>query len=368
LLGRLIYWVSGFLGVAWLAGRLGTGRGDAALLLAAFAAWVGLGLLGEARAWRRRRPVLAPAETLLDSRPADGRVEIVPVAAAVAIPNAHDGRFGRLERLDAAPAALVPIGPTLRGRVLLASFFLGRDGHDWTDHEIAQAHKALFRAGAWVGREAAAWEQPVHVALACVYASGRDDRPRPEAVDLVVGLEEHQAALFDPDETAELVAAFDRTARASGSADLADFLRRFAAAAPADRLVWLAHVRARGRSHWVDGPSIGLPILGLAVCFANEDNAGPLDGPPFADPVTFVHELMHAFGATDKYGASARQFGPGQVGAREVMLLHEDTSLARLRVDPLTAREIGWHDAGPLPAAIQTRSRRGPVRDRGGLE
>ena len=64
-------------------------------------------------------------------------------------------------------------------------------------------------------------------------------------------------------------------------------------------------------------------------------------GPPFTDPVTIVHEVLHLFGASDKYGVPLRSFAPKSVTHREVMRLDEE-SLIRLRIDPLTAREIGW--------------------------
>jgi hypothetical protein len=33
----------------------------------------------------------------------------------------------------------------------------------------------------------------------------------------------------------------------------------------------------------------------------------PLIGPPYTDPVTIVHELLHLFGATDKYDPATTQ-------------------------------------------------------------
>src|SRR3954452_17369950 len=67
----------------------------------------------------------------------------------------------------------------------------------------------------------------------------------------------------------------------------------------------------------------------------------PLGGPTFPDPVTFVHEVLHLFGASDKYGVPLRTFPAQTVTERDVMRLNVE-SLSRLRVDPATAREIGW--------------------------
>jgi hypothetical protein len=80
----------------------------------------------------------------------------------------------------------------------------------------------------------------------------------------------------------------------------------------------------------------------LAVCYAREASfTEPVVRAPGPDPVTFVHELLHLFGATDKYGVPLSEFPPGAVTACDVMRL-DRTRLARLHVDPLTAAEIGW--------------------------
>ena len=79
-----------------------------------------------------------------------------------------------------------------------------------------------------------------------------------------------------------------------------------------------------------------------AVSYAREANfPEPLRHPPYTDPVTIVHELLHLFGASDKYGVSLRSFPPKSVTTREIMRLDEP-SLSRSRIDPLTAAEIGW--------------------------
>jgi len=67
-------------------------------------------------------------------------------------------------------------------------------------------------------------------------------------------------------------------------------------------------------------------------------------GPPFADPVTIVHELLHLFGASDKYNVPLARFPDRSVTDRDVMLLQYN-SLGRLRIDPLTAEELGWGGA-----------------------
>ena len=85
-----------------------------------------------------------------------------------------------------------------------------------------------------------------------------------------------------------------------------------------------------------------LPGVSLAVCYPRESSFPELlDGTARPSAVTIVHELLHLFGATDKYGRSLRDFAPKTVSSHEVMRLSE-TRLSRLRIDPYTAAEIGW--------------------------
>jgi hypothetical protein len=113
-----------------------------------------------------------------------------------------------------------------------------------------------------------------------------------------------------------------------------------------DHLVWLLHPRRAGQSHAIPPSLTPIPGVHLAECYVRETKfSEPLGKgvPPFPDPVTFVHELLHLFGATDKYDRPLSAFARGEVTERDVMALHF-TSLPRLRVDRLTAREIGWLD------------------------
>ena len=111
--------------------------------------------------------------------------------------------------------------------------------------------------------------------------------------------------------------------------------------------------RRTTKSGLVDDDSGGQKIF-FAV--GKTDSQIPLvffgDDPPAmtarTDPVTVVHELLHLFGATDKYGQALRSFVPGSVTSRDVMRLNEER-LSRLRVDALTAFEVGWNSNSPDP-------------------
>ena len=54
-----------------------------------------------------------------------------------------------------------------------------------------------------------------------------------------------------------------------------------------------------------------------------------------------VSNLLHLFGASDKYGYALKAYAPKSVTTRDVMRLSEGR-LARLRIDSGTAAEIGW--------------------------
>jgi hypothetical protein len=230
--------------------------------------------------------------------------------------------------------------PRLLGRVVLISVFIGRDGHPWSDIEIARAHSAMLRAGAWIEREAIRWNCPVNVDLAETYFVVDDELP----LDIEIEFAPKGDAIqpFETDVETKAVKCASRAATQLGFDDAVALFAEINARVTADARVWLLHPRQAGQSLAVALDETPLAGVSLAVCYAREEDfPEPLVGPPFTDPVTIVHEVLHLFGASDKYGVALRSFPPKSVTNREVMRLDED-SLIRLRIDPLTAREIGW--------------------------
>ncbi len=223
----------------------------------------------------------------------------------------------------------------------MLSVFLGRDGRSWSDEEIARAACRLEKAGRWVEREAIRWGAPVNLDLADTYFAV--DIPEPDDVEVTFVPQGDRMEPFEAHATSKALidssraAAAPRLSRCRGLAgqNQPEGRRRRSR-------VWLLHPRRAGRSLAVPLDDTDLAGVSLAVCYAREANfPEPLTGPPFTDPVTVVHELLHLFGASDKYGVSLRSFPPGTVTSRDVMRLSE-SSLSRLRIDPATAREIGW--------------------------
>ncbi|MBX6312072.1 MAG: hypothetical protein IRY99_04000, partial [Isosphaeraceae bacterium] len=359
---RLGFWAAGLIVVGLLDGAL-RASGLRLPLSAFIFGWLAIGLIGELvialralLAVRPRRPMPPPG-----ARPADGRVEIIPIAGVRVAPNTVDARFGRFQGLDPFPAGATiqrnPARPPLLGRVVLLSVFIGKDGRGWSDEEIAQAHKALIRAGEWIEREAMRWGAPVNLALADTDFVAEDEVCEEVAIGFVAEWDHYAPA--EEGAIPKALASASRAARRLGFADVADLITRIDPRVAADVRVWLLHLRRGGQSIAVSEDESGLPGVNLAVCYAREAKLPePLRDPPFSDPVTFVHEILHLFGASDKYGPPLHAFPPKLVTERDVMRLDVEV-LSRLRVDPLTAAEIGW----TLPSTT-TAPPRGPGGDR----
>jgi hypothetical protein len=296
------------------------------------------------------------AEGLPPDQP-DQRIDIVPLRDVVAEPNPEDGRYARFvawsgddPTCESAGSGPVAVGtrsrrdPSLRGRVAVASFFIGRDGTKWTDREIAQAHRALERAGRWVEAEATRWQARVNIDVLGAYFAAED----PETTEVEIGYDGAggggEDALYEAHAVTSAIASASRAASCLSSPDFIEMATKVERRVDCDHLVWLLHPRRAGQSIAVPPSLTPIPGIHLAVCFARETKfSEPLGKgtPPFPDPVTYVHELLHLFGATDKYDRPLSAFDPADVSAHEVMALHV-TALPRLRVDRLTAREIGW--------------------------
>lgn len=278
-----------------------------------------------------------------DAEPADGRVGWAKVVGIAGEPNRFDFRFRHFLSLDESPLLAPPGGrgdPVLWGRVVLFSLFVGRDGRSWSSAEIARTHKSLIRAGEWIEREAIRWSAAVNIELADTVFVAEDD----SAEDVEIGFvpQGDEQGPLEARAVENALASASRAAARLGFADVADLVERIGPRVEADGRVWLVHPRRAGRSIAALERDSGLPGVNLAVCYAREAGfSEPLVGPTFADPVTFVHELMHLFGAEDKYGVPLTRFPRKSVTERDVMRLSVE-HLSRLRVDPLTASEIGW--------------------------
>lgn len=283
------------------------------------------------------------------AKPADGVVEVIPMASVEGEPNPASPRFRRFSRLGPRPGepALVrrlpDSRPALLGRVALISVFVGRDGSAWTDEEIVRGHAALERAGLWIEREAARHGARANIGLADAYFQVED--PEVDDVEVAFANEGDDVGPMEAHASTKAVVAASRAAATLGFADVVDLIGRVDRRVDADARVWLFHVRRAGRSLAIPAAECEVTGVGLAVCFSREASfPEPLAGSARVDPTTVVHELLHLFGATDKYGVALRSFRPGSVSSRDIMRLNHD-QLARMTIDPLTASEVGWEPA-----------------------
>lgn len=281
---------------------------------------------------------------LLDDRPPDHRVDVVVVPHVHSEPNASDGRFQRFTGLEqAVPASIRGTGhvaPPLLGKVVIFNLFLDRFGRGWSDGEIAQVHASLWRMGVWLERQASRWSAPVNLALADTYWTTDDDDD--DEVEVVFGPEGDRIVPQEGHAAQKALIRFSRAAARLGFADAADLIGQMSARMVADCWVWLIHPRCAGQSIAVPADLTPWPGVTLAVCYAREESfPGPLSRVPSPDPVTYAHELLHLFGATDKYEVPRDRYPAGSLSEHDIMRLDYD-SLSRLRVDRATAAELGW--------------------------
>jgi hypothetical protein len=315
---------------------------------------------------RRDRNRSIPRSTLTPStsKMADGVVGVVEMSDTVGESNpGHEPyrRFISFERTSHSSLCRNASDkvPPLIGQVALISLFLGRDGVAWSSREIREAHRSLKRAGEWIEFEAMRWKACLDINLADVFFQAQDDTP---AADEVVELE-HPAVW---DRTAafsriEPYVRFSKAAQKLGFLDAVDFTDSVRRRVKADQIVWLIHSRSAGRSIAIPGDLTEMPGVSFAVCFACEnDHQDRMKGPPFVDPITVVHEVLHLFGASDKYDERLGSFPHNSVTDHDIMRL-DSQSLLRLRIDPLTAYEIGWADAGAMLPPDPTNIRRIPT-------
>jgi hypothetical protein len=244
--------------------------------------------------------------------------------------------------------------------VTLVSVFVGFDGRPWSDLEIAQAHESIINAGLWIEREAGRRDAPVNIGLADTFFQVDDDFDEPAEVQF--STEGDYIVPTEANASTKGVAAASRAAARLGFADVVDLMERINPRAEGDVRVWLFHHRRSGQSLAVPASSGDVNGVGLALCYSRE--AGfpePLSGRARVDPTTVAHELLHLFGASDKYGVSLRTFPPDSVSSQEIMRLKFE-SLGRMRIDALTASEIGW---GREVRPDRAHKKRSPWTDEG---
>ncbi|WP_337174347.1 hypothetical protein [Paludisphaera sp.] len=231
--------------------------------------------------------------------------------------------------------------PPLRGRVVLVSLFVGADGRGWSDAEVARHLASLGRAARWMEEEAGRYGVEAGVGIADVYFAVEGETA--EEVDILVAQSGGEVGLFEANMGVRAITLMSRAAAALGFRDAVDFVQEVAARLPGATVAWLLHLRLAGRSYAVPLDHTDLEGISLAFCHARQANfTEPLIRPPAPRAAVMAHEVLHLFGAQDKYGWPLSHFRGG-VTHSDVMRL-ESERLSDLSVDPLTASELGWLD------------------------
>jgi hypothetical protein len=360
---RLKVWLVGLAVTATAIGPMARDDDSRELMVPlALLALTVLALLAEAASLRSVPGGRTPSRPPAGARPADGVVDVVAMSRVEGAPIPTDPRWRRFVGLERDPlesigvAPLSPRVPPLLGRVALISVFVGRDGRAWTDPEIVRAHQSLLRAGLWIERQAVRRGAPVNLSLADTFFRVEDESNDP--VEVAYSDEGDDVGPMETEAATKHVTGVSRAAARLGFVDVVDLLGRINSRVEGDARVWLIHLRRSGRSLAIPASECDVSGVGLAICFAREASfPEPLPGAGRVDPTTVVHELLHLFGASDKYGVSLGSYPPGWVTSRDVMRL-DHQSLSRMTIDPMTASEIGW---GALP---ETDPRTKTARDR----
>ncbi len=284
-------------------------------------------------------------------RPAADTVKIIPVRGVETTPNLRTQKFHRYERrvpIDSADVADLPghkwsIGrssPALRGRWVIVSIFAGCDGRPWLDSEIAGRLDSLLYAQRWTTAEARRWGAKLELAILETYFSIQADTV--EEVEIGFAPAGNEIAPAEARAISRALAMMSQGAHQLGFRDGPDLVLDIESRLSGWHCSWMLHVRRAGPSMAIPLDLTELDGVSLAVCHAREASfTEPIVKLPAPDPVTFVHELLHLHGASDKYGVPLESFPPGIVSTYDVMRLDRNR-LSELRVDPLTAAEIGW--------------------------
>lgn len=237
------------------------------------------------------------------------------------------------------PWGKVP-SPALQGRVVLVSMFIGSDGRSWTDSEIARWTTTIERVARWTIKQADRYGAEVAVGVSDTYFCVEgEDTPETE---IGPAWEGSGVGLFEMNSITRALTLMSRAAAQLGFHDSVDLVREIAGRLDGAVPVWLLHLRRAGRSFAVPLDLTELDGVSLALCYAQSRSfSDSIVRSPTPDAAMIAHEVLHLFGASDKYGVPLGSFRPGEVSGREIMRM-DVRRLEQLRVDPLTAYELGW--------------------------
>jgi hypothetical protein len=276
---------------------------------------------------------------------ADGEVGIAEVPG---LPTSEAGDFGEFRRLESAP----PDDPTIRnvrrnprppllGRVVLISAFIGRDGRRWQASEIRSSLNEVTRAAIWIERQAVRHSASLHIEMARLFLEAEDLAPAGPQ-EFGFGYQGDELVPGGPGLVVDELSSLSRAAGQLGFRDASVMFDAIGRRIDADAVAWIVHPMRSGLSFAVRESDGHLQGVSIAVCYPRySDFSSRLKGPVGTDPATVAHEILHLFGAEDKYGLPLENGPRPGVTSRDVMRL-DSPRLSQLRIDGLTASEIGW--------------------------
>lgn len=309
----------------------------APLVLAALAAEVLPSLFGGGR------EVKVP---LRWTEPADGEIGLAEVADVSSAESIELGEFRQFEslRIERPPIGVQPRHPTppLLGRVAIVTVLVGRDGRSWQPAEIRSTLNEVTRAARWIALQAKHRAVPLRLELGRVFFVADDPMPG-GSQEFSFGYQGDELVPGGPGLVVEELGSFSRASAQLGFADAAEMVEVIGQRIDADAIAWILSPMRSGLSFAIRASDDHLQGVGLAVCYPRLSSfSSRLRGPVASDPATIAHEVLHLFGAEDKYGRPLGGKDGRGVTSRDVMRL-DSPRLSRLRIDDLTAAEIGWN-------------------------
>lgn len=229
----------------------------------------------------------------------------------------------------------------LAGHVALVSFFVDRPGSSWSEPEICDIFGAVEVCADWLTQQASRYNTALTMRSDSLYYHATD--PREEVVPIAFQSVAGQMVPVEAVNAASALAAPTYWVHRLGFADIVRFMGHVQRSVDADSWVVFFHPREAGRSFAVPAHRSLHRCVELAVCYPQYAilRSG-VHGPFRQDPAVYAHELLHLFGATDKYDVTSLEVFPsGSVTERDIMR-SGSRRLQRMRIDPLTAAEIGW--------------------------
>jgi hypothetical protein len=210
----------------------------------------------------------------------------------------------------------------LAGNVLLANIYVSDARSAWTSPDRREVRRRLAAAARFIADQAERYGRRV------VFTQ--------IDVDVAHKGEVSTSLAADPGWTQQVLAN-------AGTGPTADLLGRLTERHGAEHVLFVLHVNKAGRSYnltYSDGIHSEY-WAERVVCFTRYDNQWPTTA------ASYVHEILHAFGAGELYFPfdvnNTREQLAGRVFSDDVMY-RVDYQLRRLEIGDYTAYRIGWRD------------------------